>query len=46
MLGAWPTSCSIGEPLALDAFQRAFGGDIVVHAERHAGVVAKIELGQ
>ena len=40
------TSCSIGQPLALGADNRAVGARLVIDAERDPVVVAEIELGR
>src|SRR5437660_1274148 len=42
--GYFPTSCSIGKPLALDAFQRAIGAFQIVNAERDPIIVPEIKL--
>jgi hypothetical protein len=39
-----PTSLPIGEALALDAYRGFSESLVIIHAERHTLVVAKIEL--
>jgi len=39
------TSCSIGEPLTLEAFQGNFGAAHVVNAQTGAGVLTEIKFG-
>jgi len=41
-----PTSRSIGEPLAFEAYEREIGAGYIIHSARFAVRIAEIELDQ